>query len=65
MGFLPDNLIWNFICAEKSGNELLNTKEGKKKSTTDKIRMINMYNIGYMGAAGEVENVPLKRLNEY
>ena len=48
-----------YLCGEKSGNELLNTKEGKKKSTTDKIRMINMYNIGYMGAAGEVENVPL------
>ncbi len=36
-----------YLCGEKSGNELLNTKEGKKKSTTDKIRMINMYNIGY------------------
>lgn len=54
-----------YLCGEKSGNELLNTKEGKKKSTTDKIRMINMYNIGYMGAAGEVENVPLNDWNEY
>lgn len=27
--------------------------------------MINMYNIGYMGAAGEVENVPLNDWNEY
>lgn len=54
-----------YLCGEKSGNELLNTKEGKKKSTTDKIRMINMYNIGYMGAAGEVESVPLNDWNEY
>ena len=47
-----------YLCGEDEGAELLKTSAGKKLATNSQIRSINLYNIGIMGATGEIENLP-------
>lgn len=54
-----------YLCGEDEGAELLKTSAGKKLATNSQIRLINLYNIGIMGATGEIENLPLNDWNDY
>lgn len=54
-----------YLCGEKEGEEYLKTAQGKSDSNCSDIRMINLYNIGLMGAAGEIDDVPLNDWNGY
>lgn len=54
-----------YLCGEDKGEDLLKTKAGKIQSTTNEIRVMNMYNVGTFGAASEIEQVPLNDWNEY
>ncbi len=54
-----------YLCGEKKGEDLLKTDEGRMLSETSDIRIMNLFNIGKMGARGEVEDVPLNDWNGY
>lgn len=54
-----------YLCGEKEEDEYLKTPQGKNESTSRDIRMVNLYNIGLMGARAEIDNVPLNDWNDY
>lgn len=54
-----------YLCGEDEEAKYLKTAQGQKEAENSNIRMVNLYNIGLTGAAGEVENVPLNDWNDY
>lgn len=54
-----------YLCGEDAGVELMESSRGQRQADNPNLRIVNLWNIGLMGANGETEDLPLNDWNEY